>query len=266
MKPQSPNTHNHLAKWIRNGGVVVYVSRDDDPYQSVAEWWNTKNNNYKTPLEHLKKILGIKTSTGQNIYQIGKGKFIILKKNPNEFVITPNSDSNYVQLIKDSYENFAKAGILQFKNNFYLERGNYILASVMDEINDTTSMYLEGPVIDLFNPELPVLSEKILKPAEHAFLYDLKKVDKKKPKVLCSASRIYNELFKTGFYSFIAKGPSGTWNVMMIFLPTKPQKADVLDISNNLLNNVEYDWDEKTKTLRLQFPNNSDGVNVSFAW
>src|SRR3984957_19118692 len=44
MKPDSASVHALLADWVRNGGVLVYCGKDDDPYQPVMEWWDTKGN------------------------------------------------------------------------------------------------------------------------------------------------------------------------------------------------------------------------------
>ncbi|HEY6901832.1 MAG TPA: hypothetical protein VI233_14350, partial [Puia sp.] len=49
MKPHSPEVHRQLAAWVRQGGILVYCGRDEDPYQSVMEWWNTKGNSYASP-------------------------------------------------------------------------------------------------------------------------------------------------------------------------------------------------------------------------
>src|SRR5690606_6383873 len=83
---------------------------------------------------------------------------------------------------------------------------------------------IEGPVIDLFDPELPILAEKEIKPGEQAFLYDIGAVsDPEKPQVLAAASRVYQEKRTAGSYSFLTKSPEGTGNVMRILLPSKPR-------------------------------------------
>jgi hypothetical protein len=59
MKPMSPDAHTYLANWVKRGGVLIYCGRDDDPYQTVFEWWNTKGNHFKAPSEHLFKLMNI---------------------------------------------------------------------------------------------------------------------------------------------------------------------------------------------------------------
>jgi hypothetical protein len=55
---------------------------------------------------------------------------------------------------------------------------------------------------------LPVLSEKVVNPGEQSLLYDLSRVsNKKQPKVLASASRIYDVKIMQNNFSFKAKAP-----------------------------------------------------------
>jgi hypothetical protein len=267
MKPLSPDVHKYLADWVKKGGVIIYVGRDDDSFQTVSEWWNTSGNNFKTPFEHLLKIISAKNVSEQNVYDYGKGKLIVMKNNPREFVVTASNDSSFIKFVKDSYEGTAKAGKLIFKNSFLLERNAYDIAAVMDEMKDTSSLHIKGPVIDLFSPELPVLAEKIIKPGQQGFLYNLNRVKNKSvPKVLCAASRVYNEKRSKGNYSFVTKSPTNTWNVMRILLPVEPKQCVVCDMKNNSLNEAKNDWDAVTKTLRLKFTNSSEGVQVQLIW
>ena len=40
MKPMTPEVHSALAAWVKNGGVLVFVGDDSDPYNKVRAWWN----------------------------------------------------------------------------------------------------------------------------------------------------------------------------------------------------------------------------------
>jgi hypothetical protein len=37
-KPLDADAHRHLAQWVKDGGTLVYSSRDEDPFQTVMEW------------------------------------------------------------------------------------------------------------------------------------------------------------------------------------------------------------------------------------
>jgi hypothetical protein len=267
MKPISAEVHQHIADWVKKGGVLVYCGRDDDPYQSVMEWWNTKGNKYKTPSEHLFKLLGIRPVDGKERYSVGKGAVYVLRQNPKEYAMQAGNDQDYIKQVKSAYEKDAHGGELTFKNNFYLERGPYDIISVLDENSDSKPYTVKGPVIDLFDPQLPVLSEKVVNPGEQSLLYDLSRVsDKKQPKVLASASRIYNVKIMQNSFSFTAKSPANTLNSARVLLPSKPVKITITNSGGQAVTDVKSSWDESSNTLYLGFENSPDGIKVNVEW
>jgi hypothetical protein len=267
MKPVSPAVHASLAAWVKQGGILIYCGRDDDPYQSVMEWWNTKGNKFTAPSQHLFKLLNINAASGKQKFNVGKGTVYIVRQNPKEFVLEANADTKFIDLVKQGYEKDAKAGKLVFKNSLYLERGPYDVVSVMDENADNKPYTIKGPVIDLFDPQLPVLAEKTINPGEQALLYNVNRVvNKTKPQVLAGAARIYNEKVQGASYSFVAKSPIKTLNSMRVLLPAKPKVTKVTDSNGQEMTDAKTSWDASSNTLYLGFANNPDGIKVSLSW
>lgn len=268
MKPVSPKVHEYLADWVKKGGVLIYCGRDNDPYQSVMEWWNTNGNHYKSPSEHLFQLLKIKANaSGEQQFKVGKGTVYIIRRNPKEFVMEPNGSKDLVAVVKEAYENSAKAGKLKFKNSFYLERGPYDIISVMDESIDEKPFVVDKTVIDLFDPGLPILSKKIVEPGRQAFLYDLTRIkNKKQPQVLASASRIYDEKVEENTYSFVSKSPLNTTNSVRVLLPREPQKITLKDAKGQEINMIKTSWDAVSHTSYLSFENDPDGTTVTIEW
>src|SRR5579859_5690660 len=246
MKPNSPAVHRYIADWVRKGGILIYCGSDDDPYQSVMEWWNSKGNHYTAPSQHLFQLLGISAATsgklqpdpstagqqpdpstagqqtdpttGSRQYKVGRGTVYLIRRDPKEFVLQAAGDTAYFNLLKRAYETGA-AGKLVTKNNLYLERGPYDIISVLDENPDTRPYVVPGPVIDLFDPQLPVLPAKTVNPGEQSLLYDLRRVgDRTHPRVLASASRISDSTAKDKRFSFLAKSPAKTSNSVRVLL------------------------------------------------
>ena len=266
MKPASADVHKHLADWVKNGGVLIYCGRDDDPYQSVMEWWNTKGNQFKVPSDHLFSLMNVKPVENKKI-SVSKGAVYLIKQNPKEFVLNANSANTYLDIIKHAYKNDAKAGELLFKNSLYLQRGAYDIVSVMDESVSTEPYKIKGPVIDLFDPNLPVLSEKVIKPGEQALLYNIQRIkDKTKPMVLASASRIYNEVRNGKTYSFVCKSPAKTVNSIRVLLPDKPADITITDNTGKKISDYKTSWDMSSNTVYLSFDNSPDGINVLISW
>jgi hypothetical protein len=266
MKPMDKAAHDHLADWVKNGGVLLYCGRDEDAFQSVQEWWNTNGNTFKAPSEHLFMKLDLKAPFGAGEYSYGKGKVYIMRNDPKEFVLKGNNDEEFVNTIKKLYEAKAVGGKLEFKNHFALTRGPYELISVVDENPDQSPYTMRGKFIDLFDPEIPVLNEKQVKPGEQAFLYNINSVKNPAiPQVLAAAARVYEEKVMKKGYSFIAKSPLNTTNVMRILLPVKANKIEVTDATGKSLVS-ESSWDASSKTCFLKFENNPDGVQVKISW
>ncbi|HRP55783.1 hypothetical protein [Agriterribacter sp.] len=267
MKPVSADVHRHLADWVKQGGVLVYCGRDDDPYQAVMEWWNTGGNRYPAPSRHLFELLQVKPTGNNQEAAVGKGKVYVLRQNPKAFVIAANGDENYMNIIKKAWQTDAKAGELQLKNNFYLQRGPYDIVSVMDESISEQPYTVNGLLIDLFDPELPVLQKKVVQPGSQAFLYNLSRIkNKKQPQVLASACRVYNEKTGAGSYAFICKSPLNTINRMRILLPAAPEKTSVTDDKGAALTGIKKEWDAASRTLLLGFNNSPEGINVEISW
>lgn len=264
IKPLDSIGHAYLADWVKAGGVLVYSSRDNDPFQKVQEWWNTGTKKYNAPSEHLFQLMNMKTTPESGEHPYGKGTVYVLRYDPKEYVLQQGGDREFLSIVQDMYENKAKAGKLTFKNNFYLQRGCYELIAVMDESINTTPYNIEGIFIDLFDPQLPVLTSKNIQPGQQAMLYNIKSIkNRKKPQVLASASRVANEKTEKREYSFIAKGPLNTTNVSRVLLPDQPHSVSVTGKNINVDSVL---WDELSKTCLLTFENNPDGVEVLIKW
>ena len=265
MKPADDKGHQYLADWVKKGGKLVYCGRDADPFQRVMEWWNIDGNSYNAPSEHLLGWLGIKAPFAGGEYSYGKGKVVIIRNDPKEFIMNENGDVEFIETVKSLYESKSGKTLIQ-KNALALTRGPYEIVSVLDENPDAAPYVLKGKFIDLFDPEIPVLDEKRVNPGTQAFLYNLRSVTNPKlPQVLASASRVYDEMHKGKSYSFVVKSPVETINVMRVLLPMQLTSAEVTDAEGNVVEATST-WDEGSKTCFLRFPNHPDGVKVRLGW
>ena len=211
--------------------------------------------------------MNLGTTPKDGEYKFGSGKVFVIRKDPKEFVLKENSDNEFVDTVKRLYEQTAGTGSFQTKNNFYLERGVYDLIAVLNENTYNSPFVKEGRLIDLFDPELAMVYKKMVNPGEQAFLLDVDRIqDQNKPQVLAGAARIYDEGITGKSYSFTAKSPINTSNVMRVLLPAQPKQCDIKDKTGNSPENSVWNWDEKSKTCLLKFENSPDGIQVKFTW
>ena len=176
-------------------------------------------------------------------------------------------DEELLRTVRAACEEDAGAGRLRTKNSLYLERGPYDIAAVMDEGEDMSGLRIRGPVIDLLDPLLPVLSEKTVTPGQEAFLYDLTRPGPRQaPAVLCAASRIYDEKMEAATYSFVARGPAGTHNVMRVLLPGEPSGVSATHADGSPAGDLGASWDSGSRTLLIDRENGPDGIHVMLKW
>ncbi|RUT72469.1 hypothetical protein D0817_02360 [Flavobacterium cupreum] len=267
MKPLSAKNHEVLAKWVKDGGMLIYYGKDDDPFQKVTEWWNQNGNAYKAPSEHLFELMNLKAEDSKTSYTYGKGNVFIVRKNPKELVLEKNNDTGFIDIVAEAYHNAVPKEKLELKNFYYLERGPYDIIAVLDENDNKEPLHIKRPVIDLFDPELPVLQEKTIHPGEQAYLFDLNRIEnKKQPQVLAAASRVYEEKTTKNSYSFLTKSPSNTMNAMRILLPSKPSEIILSNDAKQTSTAFTTNWDEASKTCLLKFENDSKGISVQLKW
>ena len=259
MKPLDPKAHDDIARWVHDGGHLIYCGRDDDAFQRVMEWWNQGGNHYACPSAHLFSLMQMDESPADGgVWRYGKGTVSVIRQDPKEFVMSARADGPLLTAVERAY-----GRPVEYKNSFVLERGCYVLAAVVDEGVTAEPLTLRGHYIDLFDPTLPVVRTKTVRPGDQAFLFDLDKVaDRRRPQVLAAASRQTDEVTTRSSYSFVAKSPANTTNVMAIRLPRRPrtistQPSDVI---------VQSSWSRKDHVLHLQFENSPEGVNVNIEW
>lgn len=262
MKPMDPKAHKRLADWVKKGGIILYCGRDKDPFQSVSEWWNKDGNAFAAASDHLFALMGIDAGAPEGTYSYGKGTVRILRADPKEYVLESGAHAKLLAVVKELYEDRAQAGSLESKNHFYLERGPYTIVAVMNESVNDAPFLKDGVYIDLFDPQLPILSEIRVEAGSQGFFYDLSEADPSRPQILAQASRAYEEIVDGKTYSFLAKGPLETINASRILLPSKPVSVTV----NGTESLEEGCWDENSHTYLLGFDNDPDGVAVRFEW
>lgn len=257
MKPLDSKAHAYIAEWVKAGGNLIYAGRDDDPFQTVSEWWNKDGNNYASPSDHLFSLMGISPAPSAGDYKFGKGKVHIIRQDPKEFVL----ENNGAEPLIDAVEELC-GGNIEKKNNFLLERGMYLLAAVLDESVSPEPLELDGRYIDLYAPSLPICQNVEVRPGVQRLFIDLSKVRKDSPMILAAASRAENETLSGRTFSYVAKSPAATVNVSRVLLPAAPKSLKVND--KECLDMTC--WDEASQTYLLTFDNNPDGVAVEFAW
>jgi hypothetical protein len=255
MKPPKTELHDALAKWVRSGGALVFVDDDRDHYNSVKEWWNTAPMNYANPRQHLFEKLGV---TSEGAHKVGKGCVIYTAISPASLTRDHAGAERAVALAKEAC---SFAGI-EWRETGYLllHRGPYVIGAGMDENEGIPVKKIEGEFVNLFSPQLDIVNSLMLEGSSRVFLLDLKKINRSKPQVLASASKVLESEVKGCKIRFHSEGPEGTVCATRLALPSKPTSATVDGVKTTFI------WQDSSKTALVTYNNSPAGRWVEVSW
>jgi hypothetical protein len=192
QKPLSPDIHRSLADWVKNGGALVVVDDDGDPFNRVREWWNSNGMTYTTPRQHLFEQLelpatSVNDAQSGTIMRHGKGCVVWFRENPAKLAADSHGDETLIKQIQ------AAAGAIHLDwheaNHLLLRRGPYLIAAGLDESIGGEPKLLHGRFVNLFDSELHVQETVSLTPGSRFFLLDLNAIKPGSPQVLASACK-----------------------------------------------------------------------------
>ncbi|HEX3799570.1 MAG TPA: hypothetical protein VH413_12800 [Verrucomicrobiae bacterium] len=263
MKPLDPEYHNALAKWVKQGGVLVVCDDDSDPYNRVRDWWNSGTNHYATPREHLFERLDFKSavhdSTTPTEWKCGRGKVIWARENPARLAASVEGDETVVRLVKQA----AADAKLKWRETNYLllRRGPYVIAAGLDESVAGDPKVLSGHFVNLFDSELRMQTNIQIEPGKRYFLRDLDAAKGRQPQILASAARALVTSRSDYAISFAVEGVADTPGLILLRSPQAPKS---ITQGGQVVQNFEYSPVEKL--LRIRFTNQSQPVKFAVSF
>ncbi|MBV9868654.1 MAG: DUF4350 domain-containing protein [Abitibacteriaceae bacterium] len=255
QKPPTPEFHRALAQWVRNGGALVIIDTDKDPYNSVHDWWNKAPLAYQTPLQHLLETLGLaQNATGT--FPVGKGVVLRAMLSPAAMTYRPDGATQVRALVQQAATAIKMPW--QAANALVLRRGPYVVAAGLDEsVDGAPSPILHGHFINLFDANLAVLTQVPVTPNQRLLMVDVDAFRDRQPHIIAAACRVRDVKVTRREMSFHTDGIAATQAVICIALPRAPKtvEADGKPVA-------PADYDYVNGILRLQFPNSPDGISI----
>lgn len=243
FKPPSTKFHEAISSWAKKGGVLLFFGKGN-PYDDVKNsWW--KKEGFSSPLDHLRKL-----GTGPNFFDTPPAYYAESEEGANALV----------NIVRDAVENKLHKKFDE-RGYFVMRKGKYIAARALSK-----PLTLKGKFVDLFDYKLPVITEKIMKKGENAFLLDVSKMKLNMPRLLVSSGRVdcLNES-KTAT-QFVVYAPDGTKNHTRLFTGGRKIKKISAETPDEKSVSVETTPDPATNTVLLSFPNYADGVALRINW
>jgi hypothetical protein len=256
QKPPSPEFHTALASWIKEGGALVVIDNDGDPYNAVREWWNQAPNAFQTPRQHLFSILGLDPdATG--LHRVGRGIVLSERKSPAGFSRAVDGGDSLRKIVQEA----AAAVKLPWKesNALVLRRGPYIVAAGLDEsLPNTASYALHGHFIDLFDARQSIVNDVVLEPKTRKLLVDLDAGKSSSlPRIVAAACRVREEHATADTLTFKADGIADTNAVVSIATRRQPKQ---IQVAGKPLSSDAYSY--SNGILRLQFTSSVEALPV----
>ena len=124
----------------------------------------------------------------------------------------------------------------------------------MDETEDTT-LTLPGTYVNLYDPDLTVVTDPQIAPDTRWLLYDLARCPEG-PWVIAAAGRVEDERAEEDALTFTVEGMAGTECAVRVSLPSAPTFV------SGEGSDVAIEWDAASKTALVRFSNQPAGVSV----
>ncbi len=263
MKPMVPEVHDALADWVKQGGALIFLGDDSDPFNAVRAWWNDPKSarTYKAPRAHLFERFGLPADSAAGVHKVGKGSVVYDIASPAALTYRSDGAAHLLALVKRACESVGLA--YAETNHLTLRRGPYVVAAGLDESIGGPDAILKGQFLDLFDAALPTVEIVTLKGGSRRLLLDLDKAAGAGPVVLASACKVLGMKAEiNGGLSFHAEGPDGLEAVVCLRLPKAP---GYVKVDGQPLSDAARTWEPSTRTLRLRFPNKIAGCRVEIS-
>ena len=252
MKPASPDIHEGLAGWVKNGGTLVYVGDGSDPFHKVREWWNSGENRFENPAEHLMQSLGLGRTPAAGTYSVGEGRVVVRTESPANLAENAEASDAYRDCVLDLLGGIAPRATLD------LRRGCYRVTARMDEVTEESDV-LKGEFIDLFADGLPVVEDPDLAPDSVGLWLDVSLIDKTESAcILALSGRAENITASQRSLRFTFRGPSEMTAQARVWTRRPPKSVKVA--SRGTAEDLPFEFEPDSETTYFTFP--SDGVPV----
>jgi hypothetical protein len=248
QKPPRPQLHTALAQWVRDGGALVFVDADADPYNAVREWWNSGDLHDATPRIDLFRQLGISPQT-EGVQHVGRGCVLYSRSSPAALA----GEKSGSEKIADDCAKAAHEVQLDWRQSpaLVLRRGPYVIAAALsDTTGDRAPITLSGRFIPLFGASLPVVNSVTLAPGEKQLLIDLDVIGKTEPAVAVASCKVGPPIREQHSLSFECTGIADTPAVLRVICASAPKSVTAGD---KLLSPQE--WSYQDNVLQFSFPN-----------
>jgi hypothetical protein len=187
---------------------------------------------------------------------VGKGRAIFVGVAPSYFKSSAKGPAWIRALAQYAFERAGEA--YREQPHYIVRRGPYTAVRTLDQPYE-----LKGRFVDLLSPSLAILDHSVIAPQECAFLGDANETTGM-PRLLATSGRLRAYYEVAGTTSFLVQAPTRTDGVARVWCGSRQLKHTKAFTA--LGASVEVKSQVEGNTLRLNYPNDADGVVVQMQW
>jgi hypothetical protein len=196
---------------------------------------------------------------------VGGGWVYRSTRSPSLFSREDAPRAEYLNLVDEALRKAGQSAGLSRPGYFLLRRGPFVVAHAASR-----ALSIPGPLVDVFDPEFPVLKSVSLEPGSSGLYRDVKAIVQpvsggtSLPRVLHTTHRLMEESPSEGGLRAVIRGPAETPAVVRVFTAGKrPASMAARDASGKPL---PVDAKSDGATIRIRFPNDPAGVTLEVRW
>lgn len=248
LKPDKPDYHAALKKWVEQGGKLIYAGDGSDPYHQVQSWWNTSGLEYANPAQHLFDLLNISPMGHSSVHAVGRGKVAVYPLSPARITLTKQAALHWRDFVLDLCP-----AHFTCRHYFLMRRGPYVIAHVMPESVSDAPLKLQGCYADMLENDFTLRENVTLQPGQDALVFDLDAIGHEPLRIIGTSARIFSLDETADGYRIVCKAAGRITARMRLKLPHKVTSVTAADENGNELA-ATCVWDENTHTALIAFP------------
>ncbi|HEX3077947.1 MAG TPA: hypothetical protein VHQ24_13890 [Lachnospiraceae bacterium] len=259
MKPETMETNETLANWVKAGGSLIYIGDNSDPYHRIEGWWNHGEQSYDSPASHLFELLGLPEPLGNEVHQVEKGQVAVFHMAPARLTLNAQYGKEYRTFIKDVLER--KGCIWTYRNHLVMKRGPYIIAAVMNDSCSNEQKVFEGLYADLLEEGYPIIRRKTVESDGNAILFDFAKLGDESVRVIGSCARVLQVDCDKNNISAKFKAADRIRVSVRLRVPKQVTELHAVDQEGQEIP-LSWSWDEESRTVLLCYESHNETVTV----
>ena len=266
FKPHDEQSLQDLLAWVRDGGVLV-LFKTADAFDNIDMFW--KQAGFSSAQAYLCSQVGFAYDAapdadlnGQPCVHkaVGKGHVILADLTPSTFVDEAAADGKYLPLVRACFERYIGEQLRE-PGFIIARRGRFVIGHTFDRTEK-----IDGTFIDVFSPDLPVVTNPQLGPNASMILYDVAApMRKEQPSLLYSTYRLMGRQESSAVTAFFVMGPAGTDAAARLFTAGKrPASIEARTATGKSVSTTLNSGGDNT--ILVTFAGDPSGVGVKVTW